>query len=67
MALVSAKGQQLDYDEIDVAGDVAQRGRATAPQSELAPSECLSLIVRRVHGGASPQLRYARKGTDNSE
>ena len=67
VALVSAKGQQLDFDEIDVAGDVAQQGRATAPQSELTPSECLSPILRRGHGGASPQLRYARKGTDNSE
>jgi hypothetical protein len=67
VALVSAKGQRLDFDEIDVAGDVAQQGRATAPQSELTPSECLSPILRRGHGGASPQLRYARKGTDNSE
>jgi hypothetical protein len=31
MALVSAKGQL--FDEIDVAGDVTQQGRATAPQS----------------------------------
>ena len=67
VALVSAEGHQLDFDEIDVAGNVAQQGRATAPQSELIPSECLSPIVRRVHGGASPQLRYARKGTDNCE
>jgi hypothetical protein len=67
VALVSAKGQQLDFDEIDVAGDVAQQGRATAPRSELTPSECLSPILRRGHGGASPQLRYGRNGTDNSE
>ncbi|MEH2530860.1 hypothetical protein V1277_002763 [Bradyrhizobium sp. AZCC 1588] len=65
VALVSAKGQL--FDEIDVAGDVAQQGRATAPQSELAPSECLSPILRRGHGGASPQLWCGRKGTDNSE
>ena len=65
VALVSAKGQL--FDEIDVAGDVAQQGKATAPQPELAPSECLSPVLRRGHGGASPQLRYARKGTDNSE
>jgi hypothetical protein len=65
VALVSAKGQL--FDEIDVAGDVTQQGRATAPQSELTPSECLSPILRRGHGGASPQLRYGRNGTDNSE
>jgi Protein of unknown function (DUF3306) len=67
VALVSAKGQQLDFDEIDVAGDLTQQRRATAPQSELTPSECLLPILRRGHGGASPQLRYARKATDNSE
>jgi hypothetical protein len=67
VALVSAKGQPLDFDEIDVAGDVGQQGRATAPQSELTPSECLSPILRRRHGGASPQLPRGRKGTDNSE
>ena len=67
VAPVSAKGQQLDFDEIDVAGDVAQQGKATAPQPELAPSECLSPVLRRGHGGASPQLRYGRNGTDNSE
>jgi hypothetical protein len=65
VALVSAKDQL--FDEIDVAGDVTQQGGATAPQSELTPSECLSPILRRGHGGASPQLRYGRKGTDNSE
>jgi hypothetical protein len=65
VALVSAKGQL--FDEIDVAGDVTQQGSATAPQSELTPSECLSPILRRGHGGASPQLRYGRNGTDNSE
>ena len=65
VALVSAKGQL--FDEIDVAGDVTQQGRATAPQSELTPSECLSPILRRGHGGASPQFRYGRNGTDNSE
>jgi hypothetical protein len=65
MALVSAKGQL--FDEIDVAADVTQQGRATAPQSELTPSEWLSPILRRGHGGASPQLRYGRNGTDNSE
>jgi Protein of unknown function (DUF3306) len=65
MALVSAKVQL--FDEIDVAGDVTQQGRATAPQSELTPSEWLSPILRRGHGGASPQLRYGRNGTDNSE
>jgi Protein of unknown function (DUF3306) len=65
VALVSAKGQL--FDEIDVAGDVTQQGRASAPQSELTPSECLSPILRRGHGGASPQLRDGRNGTDNSE
>jgi hypothetical protein len=67
VALVSAKGPQLDFDEIDVADDVAQQGRATAPLFELTLSECLSPILRRGHGGALPQLRYARKGTDTSE
>jgi hypothetical protein len=67
VALVSAKGQQLDFDEIDVAGDVAQQGRATAPQSELTPSKCLSPIFPGGHGGALPQLRYGRKETDDSE
>ena len=67
VALVSAKGQQLDFDEIDVAGDVAQQGRATAPQSELTPSKCLSPILRGGHGGALPQVRYVRKETDDSE
>jgi hypothetical protein len=67
VALVSAKGQQLDFDEIDVAGDVAQQGRATAPQSELTPSKCLSPILPGGHGGALPQLRYGRKETDDSE
>jgi hypothetical protein len=67
MALTSAKAQQLKFDEIDVADDVAQQGRATAPQSEITPAESLSPILRRGHGGASPQLRYVRKETDNSE
>ena len=67
VAPVSAKGQQLDFDEIDVAGDVAQQGRATAPQSELTPSKCLSPILPGGHGGALPQLRYGRKETDDSE
>jgi hypothetical protein len=61
-----ARGQQLDVDEIDVAGDVAQQGTATAPQSELTPPECLSLALRRRHGGALPQLP-SRKRADNSE
>ena len=65
VALVSAKGQQLDFDEIDVA--MAQQARATAPQSELTPSKCLSPILPGGHGGALPQLRYERKETDDSE
>ena len=67
VALVSAKGQQLDFDEIDVAGDVAQQGKATAPQSELTPSKFLSPVLPGGHGGALPQLRYGRKETDDSE
>jgi hypothetical protein len=67
VALVSAKGQQLDFDEIDVAGDAAQQDRPTAPQSELTRSECLSPILHRGHGGALPQLRYVRKEADDSE
>ena len=67
VALVSAKGQMLDLDKIDVAGDAAQQGRATAPQSELTPSGCLSPISRRSHGGASPQLRHVRMETDDRE
>jgi hypothetical protein len=65
VAEASEKAQQLDFDEINVAGDVAQQGRA--PRFELAPSECLSPMLRRGHGGASPQLRYATKETDKSE
>ncbi|MEH2520976.1 hypothetical protein V1279_006549 [Bradyrhizobium sp. AZCC 1610] len=61
-----ARGQQLDVDEIDIGGDVAQQGRATAPQSELTPPECLSLALRHRHGGALPQLP-SRKTADNSE
>ncbi|WP_213252468.1 DUF3306 domain-containing protein [Bradyrhizobium sp. sBnM-33] len=57
VTLVSAKGPQLDFDEMDVAGDGAQQGRAAGPQSELTPSERLSPVLRRRHGGASPQLR----------
>ena len=67
VALVSAKDQMLDLGEIDVAGDAAQQGRATAPQSALTPSECLSPISRRSHGGASPQLRHVRMETDDRE
>jgi hypothetical protein len=61
-----ARGQQLDIDEIDIARDVAQQGRATAPQSELTPPECLSLALRQRHSGALPQLP-SRKRADNSE
>jgi hypothetical protein len=57
VALVSAKAQQPDFEEIDVAVDVAQHGRAVAPQSKFTRSECVSPILRRGHGGALPQLR----------
>jgi hypothetical protein len=63
VALVSARSQQLDFDEIDVADDVTQLGSATAPQSELTPSERLSPTFRRGHGGALPRLRYAGSPT----
>jgi hypothetical protein len=67
VALVSAQGQQLDFDKINVAGDVAQNDRAVAPQSESTPPERLSSILRRGHGNALPQLRYMRKEIDDSE
>ena len=61
VALVSAKGQQLDFDEIDVAGDAAQQDRPTAPQSELTRSECLSPILRGGHGRQLPNRSLHRK------
>jgi hypothetical protein len=61
-----ARGQQLDIDEIDIAGDVAQQRRATAPQSELTLPKCLSLALRQRHGGALPQLP-SRKRADKRE
>jgi hypothetical protein len=60
VALVSAKAQQPDFEESDVASDVTQYGRAVAPQSELTTSVDLSPTLRRGHGGALPQLRNIR-------
>jgi hypothetical protein len=65
VTLVSAQGQQLDFERVNVAGDVAQHSRAVAPQSESAPPERVSPILRRGHGSASPQLRYMRKEIDD--
>ena len=48
---------------LHVADDVTQLGSATAPQSELTPSERLSPTFRRGHGGALPRLRYAGSPT----
>jgi hypothetical protein len=62
----AATGQQLDVDKIRVAGEVAQQGRATAPESGLDKLECLSPILRRRgHGGALPRIPSG-KGADNA-
>jgi hypothetical protein len=62
-----ASSQQLDVDKIRVAGEVAQQGGATAPQSGLDKSEYLSPILRRWgHGGALPRLPSG-KGADNAK
>jgi hypothetical protein len=62
----AASSQQLDADKIRVAGEVAQQGGATASQSGLERSECLSPILRRRgHGGALPRLPSG-KGADNA-
>jgi hypothetical protein len=66
VVLVSAQGQQLDSDKVNVAGDLAQHGRSVAPQSEFAPPERLSPFFRRGHGSALPQLRYIRKEMGDS-
>jgi len=57
VARVSAKAQQPNFEESDVADNMAHHGRAVAPQSESSPSERLSPTLRRGHGGALPQLR----------
>jgi hypothetical protein len=61
VAQVSAKGQQSDFNEIGVDGNVAQPGKATAPQSDPMSSECLEPSLRRGHGSALPQIRYAER------
>ena len=62
----AASSQQLDVDKIRVAGEVAQQGGASASQSGLDKSECLSPILRRRgHGGALPRLPSG-KGADNA-
>jgi hypothetical protein len=64
--LLSAKAQQSDFKEVDVASDVTKYGRAVAPQSEFTTSVDLSPTLRRGHGGALPQLRNVRE-RDGSE
>jgi hypothetical protein len=59
--LLSAKAQQPDFKEVDVASDVTQYGRAAAPQSEFTTSADPSPTLRRGHGGALPQLRNVRE------
>ena len=59
--LVSAKAQQPDFKEIDVASDMTQYGGAVAPQSEFTTSADLSPTLRRGHGGALPQLRNMQR------
>jgi hypothetical protein len=58
---VSVEGQQSDFNEIDVDGNVVQPGKATAPQSDLIPSECPEPTPRRGHGGALPKIRFAER------
>ena len=60
-AAVSAQGEGLELEKVNVAGDLPQHGRTAAPQSESALPERLSPILRRVHGGALPRLRYVRE------
>ena len=66
-SMASAKGQKLDFDEIDVASDVTQQGGAAPPQSELASPGCPSPSLPRGHGGASPQLARVGKRTGNTD
>ena len=66
-SMASAKGQKLDFGEIDVASDVTQQGGAAPPQSELASPGCPSPSLPRGHGGASPQLARVGKRTGNTD
>jgi hypothetical protein len=62
----TTSSQQLDVDKIRVAGEVAQQGGATASQSGLDRSECLSPVLRRRgHGGALPRLPSGKRA-DNA-
>lgn len=54
--LVSVRGQQLDLDNVHLADDVAQHGRAVVSQSQSASIERPSPIPQRGHGSALPQL-----------
>lgn len=63
--LLSAKAQQSEFEEVDVASDVPQYGRAVAPQSEFTTSADRSPTLRRGHGGALPQLRSIRERNGN--
>ncbi|WFU23700.1 DUF3306 domain-containing protein [Bradyrhizobium sp. CB1717] len=67
LASVSPKAQASDFEEIDVSNEPARPGRDVAPKAELSPSEGLSQISRRGHGGALPQLRKKRTDTLDSE
>ena len=67
VSMASAKGQKLDFDEIDVASEVTQQGGAAPPQSELASPGCPSPSLPRGHGGASPQLARVGKRTGNTD
>jgi hypothetical protein len=66
-SMASAKGQKLDFDEIDVASEVTQQGGAIPPRSELASQGCPSPSLPRGHGGASPQLGCVEKRTGNAD
>ncbi|MCK1626803.1 DUF3306 domain-containing protein [Bradyrhizobium sp. 160] len=67
LASVSPKARVSDFEKIDVSNESARPGRDVAPQAELPPSEGLSQISRRGHGGALPQLRKKRTDTLDSE
>ena len=61
VSLVSAKGQQLDFDEIDVAGDVAQRAGPLL-RNLNSPIRMSFADFRRRHGGASPNSGMRGRG-----